>query len=658
MIKKTVCARDCYDTCSLLAHLDADRRITKIQGDPGHPLTRGLTCPRSAKDHVRLLNNRVDTPCIRNDSVLNPCTWETATAHIAGKLRTALNDHGPQRVLFLQYAGNTGLLTYSYPQRLWRALGATFSDGALCSKSGHTGLAYHYGSSYGLDPLELPRMQLIVFWGHNAAVSSPHLFSLARQARRQAGARIVVVDPIETLTAGKADLWIRVRPGSDVALAYGVINRLIADQGIDETFVTNRTTGFDALKRAAGKWDPGRVARFCGVEPDKLKALSDLYKRLRPAATMIGFGLQKRSGGADQARAVAFIPALLGAERGFFYGNGGAYDVDMPSLKGERQATVPAGSVSQVALADELDSGRFKFVFVSGMNPALTIPNLQAFDRGVGRDDLFLAVHETHWTRTARMADAVLPAPTFLEKDDLIISDTHPLVSFSKSVIDPVNDSRSEIWVMQTLAEKLRLGEDWLYQDPVDALQEVMANAFESGCFQDLLKGRRLRFKRLPPGEYRTPSGKIEFWSTMAEEAGHAPLPRQAELPSGDASFTYITSAVPEYTHTQFQEVYGPIPAVVDIHPRTASRLNIEAGQRVALKSAVGSIVLKARLSERVPEDVLWSPREMLDLDGRPQNRIVDGTPQAIGSGPRFNATRVVLERVDTSESRSPSSFR
>jgi len=149
MIKRTVCARDCYDTCSLVVNLDTDNRIQSIQGDPDHPLTRGLSCPRGVKDHQRLYTNRVEAPHIRIDNVLRPCGWGSALDLISRKLMKALNDHGPESVLYLNYAGNTGLLTYTFPQRLWRAIQATFTDGALCSMSGHTALGLHYDSSYG-----------------------------------------------------------------------------------------------------------------------------------------------------------------------------------------------------------------------------------------------------------------------------------------------------------------------------------------------------------------------------------------------------------------------------------------------------------------------------------------------------------------------------
>ena len=581
----------------------------------------------------------------RGDS-LEQADWETALKAVADKLGEVLAEHGAESVLLLDYAGNTGLLTGAFPTRLWNALGATQTDKALCSASGHAGLALHYGDSYGLQPLELPSQDLIVFWGFNAAVSSPHLWALARQARQTAGARIVVVDPRESRTARDADLWLQPWPGTDVALAYGLINCLIKNQYVDLDFLRDWTQGFEPLKEEASRWSPEQVERFTGVAWSRVEQLGEAYGQLKPSATMIGIGLQKNDRGADQVRAVSFIPALLGLHRGFFYGNGHAFSIDEPLISGRSLTHKAPRIVKQVAVADLVERGEFKFLYVSCMNPALTLPNQRAFREGLSNKDLFTVVHDSHWTKTTQYADVVLPAPTYLEKEDLVIPSSHPYARFSERVVPPVTDSRSEIWVMREIAGRLGLSEGWLLEDPWVAIEVALEDAFEEGTFELLKSGAVLRLKSKPRDNYPTPSGKIEFYSSQAAALGYNPLPAQAPLRTPNRDFVLLTSATPRYTSTQFQEVYGPIPAEVAISPADAERLSIEDGDSVALSNELGEVKMKAIVSDTVREGVAWSPRQSEDLHGEPQNCLMSSEPQELGGGPRFNSTRVAISKA------------
>ena len=641
----TVCARDCYDTCSLLVELDDGGQIVSIQGDPAHPVTQGFVCPRGAKDREHLYQNRVQTPCIRQGNAFAATDWDDALNVIAQKLQAVIATHGPEAVLYLDYSGNTGLLTEVFPRRLWHALGATQTDHALCSNSGHAGLALHYGESYGVPAEALPDMPLIVFWGFNAAVSSPHLWALARKARQTRNARIIVVDPLQNATAAQADLWLQPRPGSDVALVYGIINDLIRKNAVDWEFIANRTQGFELLQQEAATWTPDRVAQITGIPWPQIEQFSAAYQRSKPSATLIGIGLQKCAQGADQVRAVALIPALLGRHRGFFYSNGRGYVFDDAPISGQTLTDKPGKKVSQVGLADLVQQGQFKLIYVSGMNPALTLPNLRAFRAGLQRADVFLAVHETHWTKTAEYADVVLPAPTHFEKDDLVIPWTHNLVRYAPQVIAPLTDSRRETWVMQALTQRLHLKAAWLYEDPWQAVAAALQEAFEEGDLESLKAGATLRLKRKPTARYATPSGKIELSSSVAVQKGFSPLPTQPPLAVETGKFVFLTSATPQYTNSQFQEVYGAIPAFVVINPHDAARLNMAEGDLVTLANELGRITVKATLAEMVPAGVIWSPRQAESLTGEPQNCLISSIPQVIGGGPRFNSTTVTITR-------------
>jgi len=642
----TVCARDCYDTCALIVRLDESGQIQAIKGDPRNLVTRSFTCPRGARDHERLYENRVGVPSLRLGDRFEETDWETALSSVSGKLREALDRHGPQSVLYLNYAGNTGLLAGEFPARLWNAIGATQTDLALCSASGRTGLDLHYGETYGVEPMELLSTKLIVFWGFNAAVSSPHIWSLARKTRSTQGAQIAVVDPRESRTARGADLWIQPWPGSDVALTYGLINYLSQSGYLDLDFLQTWTLGFDQLKEEAKQWPPDRVEQVTGVAWRRVQALGEAYGRMKPSATMIGIGLQKCDQGADQVRAVSFIPALLGQHRGFFYSNAHAFSVDGDRVTGRSLTKNTPRIVRQVYLPDLVRRGEFKFIYVSGMNPALTLPNQYAFREGLSRDDVFLVVHDTHWTRTAQYADVVLPAPTYLEKEDLVIPWTHHYVRCSNRVVSPVTDSRSEVWVMRQIAERLHFTEDWLFEDPWVAVGAALEDAFEQGSVDLLRSGAMLELKRKPRNRYPTPSGKIELCSSQAAARGWNPLPTQAPLRDTQDGFVMLTSATPRYTSTQFQEVYGAIPAVVVVNSRDAERLSIENGDIVALSNDRGEVKVKAIVSDTVREGTVWSPRQSEGLAGQPQNCLMTSEPQEVGGGPRFNSTTVTISRL------------
>ncbi len=641
----TVCARDCYDTCTLIVTLDESERIRSIRGDQTNPVTRGFTCPRGAKDHERLYANRVEAPFVREGDHLQQTTWGRALSVLSQKLTEVLEKHGPQAVLYLDYAGNTGLLTGAFPQRLWNGIGATQTDHALCSRSGREALALHYGNTHGTTPLELAAMNLIGFWGFNAAVSAPHLWALARRARRSQGTQIAVIDPRESRTAKGADLWLQPRPGSDVALAYGIINYLSQNGYVDLDFIREWTHGFEHLEQEARRWSPERVEQTTGVAWERIEKLGEAYGRLKPSATMIGIGLQKCDRGADQVRAVSFIPALLGLHRGFFYSNGDSFSVDKSLISGRELTSKRPRTVKQVGLPDLVKHGEFKFVYVSCMNPALTLPNQRAFREGLSRDDVFTAVHETHWTKTAEYADVVLPAPTYLEKDDLVVPWSHNYLRYSRAIVRPLTDSRSEIWVMREIAQRLGLTEDWLYEDPWEAVELALADGFEEGGFESLRSGETLKLKRKPKNTYPTPSGRIEFYSSRAVEMGLDPLPTQSPLRIEEGRLVLLTSASAKYTSTQFQEVYGAIPAVVAVNAQDAGRLDIEDGDVVTLSNDLGEVRMKASISNAVPPGIVWAPRQSEDLTGEPQNCLMSSNPQRIGGGPRFNSTTVTVSK-------------
>ena len=644
---RVVCPRDCYDNCFLKVTVDSKGVITSVKADISHPITRGITCPRAAKDGNRVYKNRILYPHSRKDA--KPCqsfkriSWNDALNTTTGKLREAIETHGPESVLLLDYVGNSGLLTLGYPQRIWNAIGATRTDYSLCAKSGHSALSFHYGRSYGIQPEDLLNQKLIVYWGFNAAVSSPHTWSLAKMAKRDNGASIIVVDSRRSRSAEQADIWVSPRPGTDVALAYGVARYLIENELIDAKFIKEWTVGYNLFKNAAMKWNSKTVEDVTGVKEEVVEEIGLAYGKLKPSATMMGVGFQKSVQGAESVRAVALLPALVGLHRGFFYSNSGAYFTDIPYLTGERFATRESKIVSQVALGSIMEQGDFKFVYIYNMNPALTVPNQDALRKGLSRNDVFVVVHETHWTETIPFADIVLPACTYLEKDDIAIAWAHRHVMISRKPIVPQGESRDEVWVMHEIAKRLEMREEWLYEPPWKAMEKTLQGSLETGTFADLVKGETLELKCRSKSEYQTQCGLIEFASKEAKKNGFSAVPIQIPVEIPDGQFILLTSALANYSHTQFQEIYGPIPSVVHIHPFDAEMHEIQDGNIVKLSNDMGEIQLTAVVSKSVPKGVLWTPSLGVGLKGKPQNSLISCITQTLGGGSTFNSSTVFL---------------
>ncbi len=322
---------------------------------------------------------------------------------------------------------------------------------------------------------------------------------------------IAVIDPRRSEVVEGTDIWLRPRPGTDVALALGVIRYIIEHGYIERDFIDEWTYDYELFKEEVMKWTPERVEEVTRVRWELIEELGEAYGRLKPSATMIGIGLQKSLNGAECVRAIALIPALLGYHRGFYYSNSKGWQVDISYITGEALSSVKSDVVSQVSLSEHIKRGDFKFIYVYNMNPAITLPDQNALREGLLREDVFVVVHETRWIETLEYADVVLPAPTYLEKDDVVLPYSHGYVRLSRRAIKPLGESKGEIWVMREIARRLHLAEEWILEDPWEALRRAFKNALEDGSFEDLIKGRLLKLRYKPLHEYQTPTGKIEL---------------------------------------------------------------------------------------------------------------------------------------------------
>ncbi|MEM1628797.1 MAG: molybdopterin-dependent oxidoreductase [Desulfurococcaceae archaeon] len=647
-VVKSVCPRDCYDTCFLNIVVE-NGLIKRVEPDGENPITNGFLCARGAVDHLAVYRNRVLYPYV-NTSGYKPSkdfkrvSWEEAINIVAEKIEDISRNYGPDKILHLEYAGNMGLLTWYYSQRLWHALGASKTDYSICSKSGHEGISLHYGLSYGVLPEEIPNMKLIVIWGFNMAVSAPHLWRQVLLARKKGGV-VITVDPRKTETARQADIWLAPRPGTDIWLAYGIAKILIERDLVDKDFIDKYTKGYEEFKKEALKYDLNEVSAITGISVGDIEKFSEIYASLKPSTIMIGLGVQKSINGAELTRVLSLLPALIGQHRGFYYTNSRGFFVDIGYLTGEKLTTKRIRTVSQVALAEYVLKGEFKFIYVYNMNPLLTLPGQRQLREGLVKNNVFVVTHTPHWNETCQFSDVVLPAPTYLEKEDIVLPYSHNYVRKSEKAIEPLGESRDETWVMHRLAERLGVKEWWVYENPLDALRKAMEKSIE-GSFEELLQGKTLRLKYRLKDEYQTPSGRIEFYSSIAIEKGLNPLPTpRAELYLKDV-FVLLNTASSLYTHTQFREVYGEPKPLLHINPIDAVEHGIDNDDIVEICNENECLSLIARIDHSLIRGVLWVQRQIKSLDNKPLNALIPTHTQAVGGGPVFNSTVVRINRV------------
>lgn len=646
----TVCARDCYDSCFLKAQVDESGRFTAVKGDDFHPVTRGFVCLRGNKDAERVYRDRVLYPHLRSSPkpgrFFKRADWDEALGRTADKLKSVLDRWGPEKVLLLRYSGNMGLLSGCFSQRLWNCIGAVQTDGALCSASGHAALNAHFGSSHGLQPETLMSRRLIVFWGGNLVVSAPHWWALTLEARRSNNAQIVVIDSRRSESAARADHRLAPRPESDVALAYGIARQIIRAKQHDADFIRTWTTGFDAFAAEADKWTLEKTAASTGIDRSQIKVLADAYGRLKSSALVIGIGFQRSDTGAEAVRAVSLLSALTGGHRDFFYGNSTGYRVDKKLLAGAGAAGRPSKVVSQVSLGRRLARGEFKFIFVQGMNPVLTLPDYNAVHQGLTREDSFVVLHDPHWTATADFADVVLPGQTHFEKEDINMPWGHGYVRKSNRAIEPLGESRNEIEVLTALAKRMGLADPACFEDPWRALEQAFNGALAEGDFGSLMDGQTVRLQYKPLDCYPTASGKIEFATGAPLPDAAKPLPVFTARVREPGEFVLLNSSVSQFTHTQFQEVFGPIPNRVSVNPADAENLGVVEDEAVEIYNSLGKTVVRVKVTTDVPPGVLWVPKQFPAPDGgQPQNALCPGRAQTLGGGSTYNSTVVRVRR-------------
>ena len=692
-VVRAVCPHDCPDTCSMVVTVK-DGRAIQLKGDADHPFTDGFLCQKVNHYLERVYHpDRLKYPLIRSgpkgSGQFRRISWDEAIERITSKFsEIACSPHGPQAILPYSYAGTMGKLQgSSLDRRFFHRLGASLLDRTICATAGAAGSDITLGTRAVIDPDTVVHSRYIINWGSNTSVTNMHLWTIMHRARK-AGAKIVTIDPFRCKTAAKSDWWIPIRPGTDAALALGMMHILWRDRLQDDDYLEKYCLGGDELReRALREYPPEKVAKITGIPVADIEKLTHEYAAIRPAFIRLNYGMQRHGGGGMAVRAITCLPAIIGAWRkvggGAMLSTSKLYPFNGNAL--ERPDLIRPGTrtVNMVQLAEallgELPGPPVKAMYVYNSNPAAVCPDQSRVLKGLRREDLFTVVHEQFQTDTADYADIVLPATTQLEHFDIHGSYGHMYVQTNEAAIAPLYEAKSNNDVFRRLANKMgferelfessdeRLAEEALQPSKVSPATYPPPQAF-LGINLDRLKREGPIRLNLPSdyapfahGNFGTPSGKCELYSPLLASQGRDPLPNYTpphEDPQTrpDLAAKYplqmVSPPVPSFLNSTFVNIDSlrkeACEPTLELHPSDAKSRGIADGQWVRIFNDRGTFRARAVVAETVKPGVVVSQGvwwNRYTSDGVNCNTTTSTALTDFGAGATFFDNLVEVER-------------
>lgn len=630
--------------------MDEIGRATRLRGDPAHTVTQGFLCGKVARYLERVYHpERLLHPLRRTPAGFERTSWDEALDAIAARLRVIADEFGAESILPYSYAGTMGYLNGSgMDRRFFHRLGASRLDRTICAAAGSAGLTEAYGARLGMDPRDFAHARLIIAWGANVLATNVHQWPFILEARRR-GAKFVVIDPVRTKTAALADLHLAPYPGSDLALALGLIHVILRDGLLDERYVTSYAEGLDSLRARAAEYSPGRVAHWTGIAEADVEQLARDYAAARPAAIRLNYGVQRSERGGRAVRAIALLPVLTGAWRerggGLLLSTSGAFAVNRAALERPDLQPGPTRLVNMTQLGDaltQLGDPPVQALVVYNSNPAAIAPDQKRVRAGLARPDLFKVVIEQFMTDTARYADYVLPATTFLEHTDLYFAYGHYELQLARAAIAPPGEARSNVEIFRALARRMGFLDACFSESEEDMIRGLLntPSPYLAGVTLERLEREhsiRLNVPDLPfaAGAFGTPSGKCDL---RGEALGYAP-PVESRLGEAAREGCFPLELISNKTAEGMNSTFGNRPevdaqtAILDMHPDDARVRGITDGAPVEVFNARGAVRLTARVNGAVRAGVVRAPavRWGVNVNALISQRLTD-----IGGGPTF----------------------
>jgi len=614
---RSVCPYDCPDTCGLLVEV-VDGQACSVQGDPEHPYSRGTLCAKmNAYPRTVHSSRRLTTPLLRRGAKGSgefvAIDWAEALGRVADGFRQAIDRHGAESILPYSYAGTMGLVQRNAGHPFFHALGASLLDRTICAPAKGLGWAAVMGGSHPPPPESVQQSDLVLLWGINAAATSIHYLQDVKIAR-QRGAKVWLIETYQTPTAAAADHIVLVRPGSDGALALGLMHLLLQEDLLDHDFLQREVQGFAELRdQVLPAYPPQRVSELTGVSEAVLRQLAQAYGRARAPMIRLGSGLSRYGNGAMTVRTITALPALVGAYGrpggGCFCATstGGAFELQTVVREDFLAGRTPR-SINMNCLGDALTAPvgtPVSALYVYHSNPAAVAPDQNRVLAGLAREDLFSVVHERFLTDTARYADLVLPATSSLEHSDLYRAFGSYCIQRAEAVIPPVGESKSNWEVFSLLAEEIGLQQPFFRQSADDLIDGLLAapSPWRQGIdLAALAQGKGVEL-RVPQG-CLTPSGKIELLNPRQPQ----PLPDFVPPHGGDEPLRLMTAPSLYALNASFYERDELRAAqegmLLQLSPAEAAARGLRDGEAVLASNALGEVLFKLRINPGVPDGV------------------------------------------------------
>lgn len=664
-VRHSVCALDCPDCCSLLINVEQGKG-SHLRGNPTHPVTRGFLCGKVARYLEREYSpDRLLYPKKRDgakgDGRFERISWDEALDTIAARLQSIADEHGGESILPYSYAGTMGLLQgSSMERRFFHRIGASRLDRTICSAAGGAGLVKTLGFRYGTEPEQFRHSKLIIAWGANILGTNVHLWPFIVEARRN-GARFYVIDPVRNRTGKLADKHFAPFPGSDLALALGLIHVILDEKLQDADYIARYTNGFEGLAALAAKYPPERVEALTGIKRADIVNLALEYVTTRPACIRLNYGVQRSERGGAAFRAIAALPALTGSWKeiggGLQSTTSGAFhfNVNVPEHPGSQPTRLINMTEFGKALT-ELNDPPVKALIVYNSNPATIAPNQNLVWRGLRRPDLFTVVLEQFQNDTADHADIVLPVTTFLEHTDVYRAYGHYYVQLARPVLPTPGETKPNTEIFRLLAQRMGFTDPYLYETDDEMIRALLnsGHPFLQGITLERLEREhsvRLNvsadgepFLPFARGAFGTPSGKCEFGAASLE---YVP-PVESRLGSRELTSRYPLELISSKNDDSMNSTFGNRPDTdkqtgrLAMHVSDAKPRGIANGDRVRIFNGRGSCVLTADVDGEVRPGVVRAPSVRW---GRGINALTSDGLTDMGGGPVFYSCLVDVER-------------
>ena len=685
---RCVCPHDCPDTCGMLVTV-TDGVATGLRGDPDHPFTQGFLCSKVSKYLERSYHpGRLTTPLLRDgpkgSGRFRPIGWDEAVSRVAQAIEAARSSpEGPQSILPYSYAGTMGKLQgSSLDRRLFHALGASLLDRTICATAGAAGCGITLGTRAVVDSEAIGGNRLFINWGSNTAVTNSHLWVRMVEAQRR-GATIVTIDPFQSRTAERSDIWLPIRPGTDAALALGIAHVLLRDNLVDRDYLSRHAKGLEEFtRRAMAEYSPGQASVMCGLEEAAIEHLARLYGTTRPSLIRLNYGLQRHGGGGMAVRAITCLPALTGDWRhpgaGALLSTSQSYPT-RSDFEFQRMDLIPQGTrtINMTRLAEALEGKEpgppVRVLVVYNANPAAVCPDQGRVIAGLRREDLFTVVLEHFLTDTARHADIVLPATTQLEHWDIHTSYGHLHIQINEPAIAPLGESLPNTEIFRRLAKALNLPAALFSATDEELIDEVLVESKRASAYpparalagitrEKLIAQGATRLNLPSPytpfaqGGFGTPDGKCDLWGPPEHQPRFVP-PHEDPRERPDLAARYplqlVSPPEPVFLNSSFANITSLKKVACEprllIHPEDASLRGIPDGAMVRVFNDRGSFRARAKVGAKSRAGVVVAPGIWWTgdtADGNNANATTSTNLTDLGGGATFFDNLVQVEAL------------